>query len=158
MQESKRLLLKKLKSILAQNLDRAVKARRITEAIRDEGAYRWVGLYDVDIQRGQVSNIAWCGPNAPAYPTFPITKGLTSRAIHERKTVNVGDVASDSSYLTARDSTRAEIIVPVVDSTGDRVVGTIDVESDKLSAFDAAAQMLLEECAHVLKDFWTSGN
>jgi putative methionine-R-sulfoxide reductase with GAF domain len=38
------------------------------------------------------------------------------------------------------------------------VVGTIDVESDKLSAFDAAAQMLLEECAHVLKDFWTSGN
>jgi L-methionine (R)-S-oxide reductase len=45
-------LLKKLKSILAQNLDRTGKATRITEAIRDEGAYRWVGIYDVDIQRG----------------------------------------------------------------------------------------------------------
>jgi L-methionine (R)-S-oxide reductase len=148
---------KKLESILAQDLDRAVKARRITEAIRDEGPYRWVGIYDVDIQRGLVSNIAWCGPSAPAYPTFPITKGLTSRAINDRKTVNVGDVTGDSSYLTALESTRAEIIVPVLDSTGDRVIGTIDVESEKLNAFDAAAQALLEECADVLKDFWTSG-
>jgi putative methionine-R-sulfoxide reductase with GAF domain len=156
MQDSK--LLKKLKSILAQNLDRTGKATRITKAIRDEGAYRWVGIYDVDIPRGLVSNIAWCGPSAPAYLTFPITKGLTSRAINERKTVNVADVASDASYLTALDSTRAEIIVPVVDNTGDRVIGTIDVESETFGAFDAPAQALLEECADVLKDFWTSGN
>jgi hypothetical protein len=40
-----------------------------------------------------VSNIAWSGPNAPAYPVFPITKGLSSRAITAGKTVNVGDVA-----------------------------------------------------------------
>jgi L-methionine (R)-S-oxide reductase len=113
-----RRLLTRLKSILAQNLDRTAKATCITEAIREEGAFRWVGIYHVDVERGLVSNIAWCGPNAPAYPTFPSTKGLTSRAINERKTVNVGDVGSDSSYLTALHSTRAEIIVPVVDSTG----------------------------------------
>jgi putative methionine-R-sulfoxide reductase with GAF domain len=41
---------------------------------------------------------------------------------------------------------------------GDRVLGTVDVESDKLNAFDAAAQALPEECADVLKDFWASGN
>jgi L-methionine (R)-S-oxide reductase len=90
-------LLTKLKSILAQNLDRAAKATCIAEAIRDEGAYRWVGIYHVDLERSLVSNIAWCGPNAPAYPAFPVTKGLTSRAINQRKTVNVGDVASDSN-------------------------------------------------------------
>jgi GAF domain-containing protein len=145
-----------LQTILALNEDRITKAKRIAEAIRESGAYRWVGIYDVNVRPGTVSNIAWSGPNAPAYPIFPITKGLTSRAITARKTVNVGDVASDSSYLTALDSTRAEIIVPILDDTGDHVIGTIDVESEHLDAFDSKAQALLEESANVLTKFWSS--
>jgi putative methionine-R-sulfoxide reductase with GAF domain len=147
-----------LQTILALNEDRITKAKWIAEAIREAGAYRWVGIYDVDVRSGTVSNIAWSGPNAPAYPVFPITKGLTSRAITARKTVNVGDVGSDSNYLTALDSTRAEIIVPILDDPGDHVIGTIDVESEHLNAFDSKAQALLEECANVLTKFWTSGN
>ncbi len=147
-----------LQTILALNEDRITKAKRIAEAIREAGAYRWVGIYDVNVRPGMVSNIAWSGPNAPAYPVFPITKGLTSRVIAARKTVNVGDVASDSSYLTALDSTRSEIIVPILDDTGDHVIGTIDVESEHLSAFDSRAQALLEESANVLTKLWTSSN
>jgi L-methionine (R)-S-oxide reductase len=134
------------------------KAKRISEVIRKAGAYRWVGIYDVNVRSGTVSNIAWSGPNAPAYPVFPITKGLTSRAITARKTVNVGNVASDANYLTALESTRAEIIVPILDDTGDHVIGTIDVESEHLNAFDPKAQALLEESANVLTKFWTGGN
>jgi L-methionine (R)-S-oxide reductase len=147
-----------LQRILALNEDRITTAKRIAEAIREAGAYRWVGIYDVNVRPGTVSNIAWSGPNAPAYPIFPITKGLTSRAITSRETVNVGDVANDSSYLTALDSTRAEIIVPILDDTGDHVIGTIDVESEQLNAFDSEAQALLEESANVLWKFWSSGN
>jgi L-methionine (R)-S-oxide reductase len=141
--------------ILAQTASREAKASRITEAIRAEGAYRWVGLYDVDFARGLVSNIAWSGPSAPAYPTFPVTQGLTARAIAGKRTINVGDVAKDSAYLTALDSTRAEIIVPVLDTAADRVVGTIDVESESLNAFDSATQAALEQCARLLAGFWT---
>jgi L-methionine (R)-S-oxide reductase len=147
-----------LQRILALNEDRITTAKRIAEAIREAGAYRWVGIYDVNVRLGTVANIAWSGPNAPAYPIFPITKGLTSRSITSRKTVNVGDVANDSSYLTALDSTRAEIIVPILDDTGDHVIGTIDVESEHLNAFDSEAQALLEESANVLRKFWSSGN
>jgi len=147
-------LLNSLKAILAQDADRTDRAAMITEAIRDSGSYRWVGIYDVDPQRGVVSNIAWCGPGAPAYPIFPVTSGLTSRAVSGKKTVNVGDLANDPSYLTALDTTRSEIIVPVLDQTGDRVVGTIDVESERPNAFDSKAQALLEECARLLADFW----
>lgn len=147
-----------LQKILALNEDRVTKAKRIVEAIREAGPYRWVGIYDVNIRPGLVSNIAWSGPRAPAYPNFPLTKGLTSRAIIARKTVNVGDVAKDPSYLTALDSTRAEIIVPILDGTGDHVIGTLDVESEHLNAFDSTTQALLEECANVLTNFWTSSN
>ena len=121
-------------------------------------AYHWVGIYDVNIRSGTVANIAWSGPNAPAYPTFPTTKGLTSRAVTSRKTVNVGDVTLDSSYLTALDGTRAEIIVPILDDTGDHVIGTIDVESEHRDAFDSEAQAWLEGSANVLRKFWSSGN
>ena len=110
------------------------------------------------MQGGLVSNIAWSGPGAPAHPIFPVTKGLTARAIAGRKTINVGDVANDSGYLTALDNTRAEIIVPVLDIAGDRVIGTIDVESEHLNAFDSTEQEFLEECARLLADFWTGGD
>ena len=61
-------LLDEIRKLLAQDLDRVSTARAIADAIRQEGAYRWTGLYDVDIQRGVVSNIAWSGTGPPEYP------------------------------------------------------------------------------------------
>jgi L-methionine (R)-S-oxide reductase len=143
-----------IKLLLTQNLDRVSIARSVAEAIRNHGRYRWTGIYDVDMGRGLVSNVAWSGPSAPEYPTFPVTKGLTSRAVAEKRTVNVGDVASDAAYLTALATTKSEIIVPVVDAGGGQVLGTIDVESELANAFDASTERMLEECAVVLKQFW----
>lgn len=148
-------LLEQLRQIVDQNEDRAVKAERIVHVIRASGPYRWVGIYDVDLERGKVCNIAWDGPNAPAFREFPASKGLTSRAISEKKTVNVGNVADDVNYLTALDNTCSEIIVPVLDGMDATVVGTVDVESERVNAFDSSAQSLLEECANVLNRFWT---
>lgn len=151
-----RSLQETLGKILSVDGDRRAIATHIAEAIRVYGNYRWVGVYDVDLSRGLVSNLAWRGPNAPAYPVFPLTKGLTSRAIRERRTINVGDVANDSDYLTALDGTRSEIIIPVFrDRMCAPVIGTIDVESERPDAFDSATQELLERCAGQLAGFWT---
>lgn len=109
----------------------------------------------MDSRAGLVSNIAWSGAGAPEHPTFPVTKGLTSRAIREKKTINVGDVTKDPDYLTALVTTRSEIIVPVVDIMHNSVVGTIDVESELPDAFDAVTQSELEECAILVRSFWT---
>src|ERR1700723_2067464 len=143
-----------LQLVLAENISRDAKAVRITESIRAAGGWRWVGIYDVDLQRGLVSNVAWSGAGAPAYPVFPVSRGLTSRAIASRTTINIGDVNADADYLTALGDTRSEIIVPVLDDDGEQVLGTIDVESSKTDAFDAATQALLEECARLLRPFW----
>jgi putative methionine-R-sulfoxide reductase with GAF domain len=45
--------------------------------------------------------------------------------------------------------------VPVLDDAGDHVVGTIDVKSEHLNAFEFKSQALLEESANVLRKFWT---
>jgi putative methionine-R-sulfoxide reductase with GAF domain len=145
---------KEISAIMNADTPRVDKAALISELIRSYGPYRWTGIYDVDLVAGVVSNIAWSGPSPPEFPVFPISKGLTSRVIATRRTVNVGEVASDGDYLTALASTQSEIIVPVLSSAGDHVVGTLDVESENPNAFDSDVQSELERCALLLRRLW----
>lgn len=132
--------------------DRAIRAQRLAELVRKLGDYRWVGVYDVDEQN--VSILGWSGPGAPAHPTFPIAEGLTGAAIREKKAVIVGDVRSDPRYLTAFGSTQSEIIVPVLAPGSARVMGTVDVESERVNAFSDADQKMIEQCAQAALPLW----
>lgn len=131
--------------------DRAIKAKRLAELVQTLGSYRWVGVYDVRLE--QVSILAWIGPSAPEFPTFPATKGLTGAAIAQKKAVNVGDVRNDPRYLTAFGSTLSEIIVPVISPDG-RVIGTIDVESEKPNAFSDRDREMIEQCIQAALPLW----
>jgi L-methionine (R)-S-oxide reductase len=68
MPDSKRL--DNVRSILVQDVSRLAKAKRIAEAIREKGSYRWVGIYDVDIQGGLVSSIDGADPPPRRTPSF----------------------------------------------------------------------------------------
>jgi len=142
-----------LQKAVSTATDRIAALQGVAELIKSSGNYRWVGLYDVDQAAGTVTNIVWAGPGASEYPTFPITKGLTASAI-SRKTVNVGDVDADPRYLTAFGTTKSEIIVPVLDREGEKVLGTIDVESEVPSAFSEDVQALLESCSKIIRPLW----
>lgn len=147
------MTLQRLSEIAGSRRDRAARARALATAIREARGYRWVGIYDVERAAGQVVILAWDGPSAPAFPTFPIGSGLTWRAIATAATVNAGDVTEDAAYLDALSGTRSEIIVPVL--WAGEVVGTIDVESPLKDAFDAAEQRFLESCAAAIAPLWT---
>src|SRR5260370_28582363 len=143
-------LLEELRKIVADDSSRMERLQQVAALIRNSGSYRWVGLYDVDRQAGDVVNLVWDGPGAPEYPTFLIGKGLTGSAIQESKVINVGDVAADPRYLTAFGSTRSEIIVPIFNVQLDQVVGTIHVESERATAFDESTESLFIDFAHAL--------
>jgi L-methionine (R)-S-oxide reductase len=144
-------VLGQIRSIAAGADDRAAKAKRLAERIQTLGSYRWVGIYGVGPE--QVSIIGWSGPSAPEYPTFPVDKGLTGAAIEQKKTVIVGDVRNDPRYLTAFGSTLSEIIVPVLSPDG-RVIGTVDVESERANAFSSSDQQMIEQCAEAALALW----
>lgn len=146
--------LAKLGQIVARNQPRQLRAQAIADHIRASGNFRWVGLYDVDAKQSLVINIVWSGPAAPAFPIFPITKGLTSRALAQKQTINIGDVSSDADYLTALGSTRSEIIILIIDEESQIVVGTLDVESEHTNAFTPEIQSFLEGCAKAIRPLW----
>ncbi len=145
-------VLGQIRSIAGGSDDRAAKAKRLAELIGKLGRYRWVGVYDVGAE--QVSLIAWSGPSAPEYPTFPVGRGLTGAAIEHKRVVVVGDVRNDPRYLTAFGSTVSEIIVPVLAPGEDRVISTVDVESEKANAFSARDQQMIEQCANAALPLW----
>lgn len=143
-----------LKRIAATAHNRRAALEQIAALLQNSANYRWVGLYDIDHAVGLVRNITWSGPGAPEHPTFPLAKGLTSAAVEQKQTINVGDVSTDPRYLTAFGTTRSEIIVPVFDGEGKSVLGTIDIESEAPNAFDKETQDFLEACSVVIRPLW----
>jgi GAF domain-containing protein len=109
-------------------------------------------LYDVASK--EIAVVAWDGAEPPTHPRFPLSQGLNGAAVASRKRVVVQDVSADSRYLTTIGGTRAELIEPVLDEFG-KVVGTIDVESDRVNAFSARDEELLSACASRLKWLWS---
>jgi GAF domain-containing protein len=105
--------------------------------------YDWVGVYRLD-GRDLVLE-AYAGPAATEHTRIPVDRGLCGRAARDGVTVIVDDVRASTEYLACFLSTRSEIVVPVL--AKGRVVGEIDIDSDRTAGFDATDRALLEEVA-----------
>ena len=125
-------------------------AAGLADLIRRESGRRWVGIYRVG--GGEVVNLAWSGPAAPAHPRFPVGQGLTGVAIASRATVCSNDVAADPRYLTNQTTTGSELIVPVI--FAGEVVGTLDAEDPETNAFGAVDKVFFEEIAAALSPLY----
>jgi putative methionine-R-sulfoxide reductase with GAF domain len=126
------------------------RAQRVADLVRLKTGRRWVGVYRVE--EDEVVNLAWSGPAAPAYPRFPIDRGLTSAVIESGRSVLSNDVANDPRYLTALDTTGSELIVPVLIDGG--VVGTLDVEDERTNAFEHEDRALFEQLTEALRGLY----
>lgn len=140
-----------LRALATAARPRADRARAICDAIRQLGGYRWVGIYDVGAE--EIAVVGWAGPAAPVHARFPVTQGLTGAVVASGQTVVVGDVSKDARYLSTLGSTRSEMVVPV--RKRDRIIGTIDVESEIRNRFSAADRELVEDCAGAIVELWS---
>ncbi len=121
--------------------------KRMADMICAARGWRWVGVYKVS--RGELSIVAASGEKPPCYQRFPVTQGLCGAAVESRQTIVVADVSKDVRYLPTFNSTRSEIVVPII-SQSDRAVGVITAESDKLSAFSEEDRDVLERVASLI--------
>jgi putative methionine-R-sulfoxide reductase with GAF domain len=142
-----------LRSVLAVPRERVARARALAEALREVGGWHWVGLYDVSATH--ITAIAWSGAAAPAFPSFPRAQGLNGAAVESGRPLVVQDVARDPRWLTTFATSRAEAIFPV--RLHGAIVGTIDVESDRVGAFSAADEAFLAQAAQILVPLWDDG-
>ena len=108
--------------------------------------YSWVGIYLVDGDDLVLG--PWRGPQATEHVRIPVGQGVCGAAAASGETEVVDDVNVDPRYLACFPSTRSEIVVPI--ARDGRVVGEIDIDSDRPAAFDAADRELLERVAGLI--------
>ena len=121
--------------------------QRVVDVLHDEVEhYSWVGIYLVegdDLVLGP-----WRGPQATEHVRIPVGQGVCGAAAASGETEIVDDVNADPRYLACFPSTRSEIVVPI--SHEGRVVGEIDIDSDRPAAFGEDDRAVLERVASLI--------
>lgn len=105
--------------------------------------YSWVGIYLVEGEDLVLG--AWKGPQATEHVRIPVGQGICGAAAETGQTEVVDDVNADERYLACFPSTRSEIVVPI--AFEGRVVGEIDIDSDRPAAFGEDDRAFLERVA-----------
>ena len=118
--------------------------RKTVEILHDRfDHYSWVGIYLVegdDLVLGP-----WKGPQATEHVRIPVGQGICGAAAASGRTEIVDDVSADERYLACFPSTQSEIVVPI--AYEGKIVGEIDIDSDRPAAFGEADRTLLERVA-----------
>jgi len=122
----------------------------VVEALHDGNEhYSWVGIYLVegdDLVLGP-----WKGPEATEHVRIPVGEGICGAAAATGETEVADDVNADPRYLACFPSTRSEIVVPI--SYEGRVVGEIDIDSDRPAAFTEDDRVFLEHVAQLVAPY-----
>jgi len=108
--------------------------------------YSWVGIYLVDGDELVLG--PWQGPDPTEHVRIPVGQGICGAAAASGETEIVDDVNSDPRYLSCFPSTRSEIVVPITHES--RVVGEIDIDSDRPAAFAGDDRAFLEHVAQLI--------
>lgn len=64
---------------------------------------------------------------------IPLTRGVTGAAVRARHAIRVADTAEDERYIETTSGIRSEVAVPLI--VNDRVIGVMDIESERVNFF-----------------------
>ncbi len=110
----------------------ALMATIACELFRAFENFNWVGFYrNVD---GQILKI---GPYQGSHGCLriPFSRGVCGKCAREKAIQNVPDTAQVPDHIACSDSTRSELVVPILDHHRD-LIAVLDIDSDTLAAFD----------------------
>lgn len=129
--------------------DLAARIRALTEGETDEVAlmatlacelhhsddrFDWTGFYRVT-----APEVLKIGPYQGGHGclVIPFSRGVCGAAARMRQVQIVPDVEAFPGHIACSSSTRSEIVLPVL-GRGGRLIGVLDIDSDRPDAFDQA--------------------
>lgn len=130
-----------LESVLAGVTDEIAAMATIACTLHHGFAHLWTGFY-----RTTQPQRLLVGPYQGSLGCLEIAfgKGVCGTAAKERRTVVVPDVHAFAGHITCDARSRSEIVVPVLDAGG-AVRAVLDIDSDRLGAFDDIDARALEQ-------------
>ena len=114
-------------------------AALLTEAVqRIEAAadrFDWVGVYL--LEDGELVLGPYVGA-ATDHVRIPVGRGVCGTAVAEDRDINVPDVRQIENYIACSVGTRSELVVLIREPESGRVLGQLDLDSDRVAAFTDA--------------------
>jgi putative methionine-R-sulfoxide reductase with GAF domain len=139
-------VLKQIESAISAERDGAAAMEAAVRLLKDGVPdYTWVGIYLMDGHELVLG--PYRGKPSP-HTRISLGNGICGAAATEKQTIIVDDVNADPRYLACSIETKSEIVVPIMD--GSRVLGEIDIDSDRHAAFGSGDRELLERVAALL--------
>ena len=118
----------------------ALMATLACEIHHSDDRFDWTGFYRVT-----EPGLLKIGPYQGGHGclTIPFDRGVCGAAARERRTQLVPDVDAFPGHIACASSTRSEIVLPVF-GNGGRLIGVLDIDSDRPGAFDQVDVEALE--------------
>ena len=148
----KKIIIKKIKSILSNKDDWEKKLFKICDIIKyNLKKYDWVGFYFSDLINKQLKLIAFSGEETE-HTIIPFGRGVCGQVANSNKPLIIPDVKSEKNYISCNINVKSEIVVPIlIDNIN---IGQIDVDSNTINAFSNMDKIFLEEiCELVSKNY-----
>lgn len=110
--------------------------------------FDWTGIYLYD-NEDEMLNLAFFLGKDTDHIRIPKGKGVCGTAVAENRNIIVDDVLSEGNYLACSIETRSEIVVLLKDKDK-KILGQIDVDSDKIKAYNEIDTEKLETIANII--------
>lgn len=143
------LALTKIKAIIYESNPSQIIQKCIDFLYEEFEKYSWIGIYLV--KENHLILGPWKGKQATEHTKIPIGKGICGSAAETGTTEIVADVSKDNRYLSCFISTRSEIVIPI--KTNGKIIGEIDIDSDRPDAFDKRDAVFLEKIADMISKY-----
>ncbi|WP_282603765.1 GAF domain-containing protein [Paracoccus sp. PARArs4] len=110
----------------------ALMATIACELHHSDDRFDWTGFYRVT-----GPELLKIGPYQGGHGclVIPFARGVCGAAAREKRTQIVADVEAFPGHIACSSSTRSEIVLPVIGREG-RLIGVLDIDSDRPDAFD----------------------
>jgi sigma-B regulation protein RsbU (phosphoserine phosphatase) len=118
----------------ASILDPDVLLKRIAESVRQIIDYHGFSVLLLDEERKFLRNrFSLRYDERVDLDNIPYGKGITGAAVETREAVRVDNTLADPRYIPSHPDIRSEVAIPLV--VKDRVIGVMDLESERLGYF-----------------------
>lgn len=148
-----RELISSLKGLLVSNprMNPEEILKEAVERLYAGRGYFWIGIYLAADDK--VIRQCFCGPVPPCH-SFAFGVGNVGTAGQTGVTKVIPDASTDPTYSMCFVETKSELVQPI--KIGTRILGVIDVESDRRDAFGSQEAALLEQVAQLLARYLTT--
>jgi L-methionine (R)-S-oxide reductase len=143
-EEKYQSVIPQIKALVEGEPDLVANLANIVAALMEQFNWLWVGFYLV--KESQLVLAPFQGP--VACTRIKKGRGVCGASWEKAQTIIVPDVEKFPGHIACSSKSRSEIVVPVI--RDNKVMGVLDVDSERLAAFDAIDQQYLQEIVDLI--------